>query len=122
MRLCSITFKEQMKIQVGDGVRTVPPGKTISLVELGPIESYGQEHLAGVESKQIPDPVRIRRSIEDLNEMTTERRIRWFNDHYPDVSVIMIKSERLVDKLHKDKVVAKPAVMIESAAELKWDK
>lgn len=122
LRLCSIVFKENMRIQVGNNVKTMSPGKSLDLVELGNIESFGTDHLVGVVSQDIVDTKRVKNNISDLEEMTTGERIKWFEKNYPRAKMIKIESNRILDQLRKDKVIEKPAAIINSAADLKWSK
>lgn len=122
LRLCTIDFKKSARVQEGESIKTRKKGDSYTIVELGIVESFGKPHLCGVISQDVTNVMKVKKEIEDLENMTVEKRIEWFASYFPKARVVKIESSLVFDLLKDTKSGEDPTVVISSAADLKWSK
>jgi len=125
LRVVTINFQRNTLIQFGESIKTYKPGRGLQLIEVGYLDSYGKEHWIGILESDIKDTKQIKGSIEDLEEMKAEARLRWFHRRYPNASVIKIEASKLFDRLKKSKNTGddqSASASIGSAFDLTWNK
>ena len=121
LRLCSIYFKQNVKVQINDHIKTVKAGKVFNVVKLGHIEEFGKDHFCGVFSEQIDNIKMVKIHIDELMSMPIQKRIKWFNKYFPSASTIKIDSDKLFDQVHaKKSVKVKPEAIITASVNLVW--
>jgi hypothetical protein len=126
LRLCSIVFKKDTKIQWGDHPKDIEAGFQLDLVHLGNMVSYGSDHICGVKSQQISsNPTKVKGHIKTLEAMSTAERVEWFaNPENYGATIIKIKADRVVDikavAKNKEAAVSNPVAVINCSVDLKW--
>lgn len=122
LRLCSVIFRKETKIQVNDFVKTKKPRDSLVLLELGSMESFGRPHLCGVVSEDIVDTRKVRNSIDKLEKMSVSERMDWVSENFPRSRIVKIELSKIHDRLKDIKENAEASVNIINAVELKWNK
>ena len=121
LRLCILDFQKVTRIQIGESIKTKKPKDSITIIELGAVESFGKPHLCGVISEDIVNVGKVRNNIKEIEKMNPDGRIEWFSSNFPRARIVKIESNKIFDRLKDTKKEDQP-VVISSAAELKWDK
>lgn len=121
LRLCTLDFKEAVKVQISGSVKTLAAGKSINVVELGYEESFGKPHFCGVISEDITNVTKVKLNIKNLEEMGSKNRIAWFESNFPKARILKIENSKILDRLKNTKDEGQP-VQVVSAAEIKWSR
>ena len=128
LRTCTITFKEHMKIQIGRGIRTMAPNKSIKLLELGNVMSgrptHLTDHLVGVKVVDITmaGHKELENNIKSLEKMAADERVVWFEKTYPGIKIIKIESGWVFDAVRNNKMDRRPKAVISCAKDIRWNK
>ena len=123
LRLCSISFKKNVKVQIDDNIKTMKSGKNINVIELGHMEAFNKDHFCGVFSEQINNVKVVKIHIDKLMKMPVLKRIEWFNDYFPHANIIKINNSKLFDQVRSKKSAeTTPEAVITASVDLVWGK
>ena len=122
LRICTVEFSENTKIQIGGAVKTKKSGDSINIIDLGKEESFGKLHMCGVISEDIINVTMVKTNIDKLENYGPNKRLEWFQSNFPKARIVKIEDDKIFDRLKDTKEDGKPAVFISNAVELKWNK
>ena len=122
LRICHLSFKRDMKIQIDESVKTKKSGDELVLLELGTTLSFDRDHWVGIPSSQLDNVAIIKNNIGKLESSEFDERLKWFKANFPKASIVKIESSKLADKLRggKDSMDPSIAVIIDTAVDLTW--
>lgn len=122
MRMLSLEFTRNQKIQVDKGVRTITEGTQRILLELGTEFSYGKEHVVGIWSDSLTanHVALLRRHLSTLETSDTEKRIEWFTQQTgaPIIKIAINNLENLNEGEDINRIISR-AVVVRRVVELK---